>query len=193
MDGVAESISGHKERNYLKSKKRNTLTIVLFFIYMLLLIGIVLFKLPFYSPQISDGIRVINLIPYQGAFDGNGFTFSHEIIYNVLLFIPLGIYACMLKSDWPLIKKLLFIIGLAFAFEAIQYVFAIGRSDITDIINNKLGGIIGIGIYALLQKIFKGRTHTVVNILAFAVTIIVVLRFAHLFYLSHFVMMRPAL
>lgn len=172
----------------MKLQKKNILTIALFIVYLLLLIGIILFKLPFYSAEISDGIRVINLIPFQGSFDENGIVLSHEIIYNILLFIPLGIYICMLKSDWPLIKKLLPIICLTLAFEVIQYVFAMGRTDITDIFNNTLGGVIGIGIYVLLSKIFKNRTIKVVNVFALAVTVYVVLHFAYLFYLSHFVM-----
>jgi len=174
----------------MKSEKRNTLTIALFVVYILLLIGIVLFKLPFYSPVISDGIRVINLIPFQGSFDENGTLILREIIQNILLFIPLGIYICMLKSKWPFMKKVLPIIGLTLSFEIIQFVFAMGRTDITDVLDNTLGGVIGIGIYTLLFKIFKNRTVKVVNILALVVTVCVVVRFAHLFYLSHFVMRR---
>lgn len=172
----------------MKSEKQNTLTIVLLVVYILLLTGIIIFKLPFYSEKLSDGIRVINLIPFQGSFDENGAMILREIIYNILLFIPLGIYICMLKSQWPFIKKVLPVIGLSLTFEVIQFIFAIGRSDITDVLGNTLGGIIGIGIYALLFKIFKSRTVKAVNILALAVTVCVVLRFTYLFYLSHFVM-----
>lgn len=172
----------------MKSEKRNTLTIILFVVYMLLLTGVILFKLPFYSEKLSDGIRVINLIPFQGSFDKNGVIILREIIDNILLFIPLGIYICMLKSKWPFMKKTLPAIGLSLTFEVIQFIFAIGRSDITDVLGNMLGGVIGIGIYVLLSKIFKNRTVKVVNVFALAVTIYVVLRFAYLFYLSHFVM-----
>jgi len=174
----------------MKPGKQNTLTIALFVVYMLLLIGITLVKLPFYSAKLSDGIRVINLILFQGSFDENGVLLFREIIDNILLFIPLGIYICMLKSKWPFMKKVLPIISLTLAFEVLQFIFAIGRSDITDVLDNMFGGIIGIGIYALLFKIFKSRTVKVVNILALVVTVYVVVRFAHLFYLSHFVMRR---
>jgi glycopeptide antibiotics resistance protein len=172
----------------LRSEKRNTLIIVLFVVYMLLLTGIILFKLPFYSEELSDGIRVINLIPFQGSFDANGSLLLREIIYNILLFIPLGIYICMLKSGWPFMKKAFPVIGLSLSFEIIQFIFAIGRSDITDVLGNTLGGIIGIGIYALLFKIFKRRTVKVINILALALTVYFLLRFTYLSYLSHFVM-----
>lgn len=174
----------------MKCKKRNTLTIVLFIVYIMLLTGVILFKLPFYSEKLSDGIRVINLIPLQGSFDENGVILLREIIQNILIFIPLGIYIYMMKYERPLMKKALPVIVLSLTFEVIQFIFAIGRTDVTDILGNSLGGVIGIGIYALLRGIFKNRTVIVVNMLALVVTVCVVARFAHLFYLSHFVMGR---
>ncbi|MDR1159229.1 MAG: VanZ family protein [Syntrophomonadaceae bacterium] len=171
----------------MKKEKQSTLTIVLMVVYLLLLIGIVMFKLPFYS-EISDGVRMINLIPLQGSFDENRVILLHEIVDNTLLFIPLGIYICALKNEWPFKKKFFSIIGVSLSFEVLQFIFALGRSDITDILDNALGGIIGIGIYVLLSWAFKSKTVKVVNMLALTVTVCVVLGFAYLFYLSHFVM-----
>ncbi len=174
----------------MNQERRNTLTIILFIVYIMLLIGIILFKLPFYSPYISDGTRVINLIPLQGSFDENGSLVLREIIDNILIFIPFGIYICLLKEKWSLGKKVLIIILLTLAFEVTQFVFAMGRSDITDVLDNTLGGMIGIGIYALLRIIFKERTTKVINVFALIVTVIIVLRFGQLFYFSHFSMRR---
>ncbi len=67
-------------------------------------------------------------------------------------------------------KKLLSILGLTLAFEIIQFVLAIGRSDITDILANTLGGTIGIGIYELLFKILKHRTNKFINLFALVLT-----------------------
>ncbi|WP_333650139.1 VanZ family protein [Lacrimispora sp.] len=175
----------------MKSKERNTLTIVLFIVYILLLTGVILFKLPFYSEKISDGIRVINLIPFQGSFDENGVILLREIIQNILIFIPLGIYIYMIKYEWSFMKKVLPIMGLSLSFELIQFIFAIGRTDVTDLLDNTLGGIIGIGMSAVIFKIFKNHTVKIVNMLALVLTVCVVLRFAYLFYLSHFVMGHP--
>jgi glycopeptide antibiotics resistance protein len=146
-------------------KKGNSLTMVLLVIYMLVLSGIILLKLPFYSPA-SDAVRVINLIPFQGSFDENGGLVLREIIYNILLFVPLGIYISLL-TEWPFVKKTLSIIGLTLAFEILQFIFALGRTDVTDLLDNTFGGIIGIGIYALLFKVFKSRTNKIVNVIAF--------------------------
>lgn len=171
----------------MELKKQNILTIALFVIYLLQLTGVIIFKLPFYSKTLCDA-RVINLIPFQGSFDEDGVILLREILHNILLFIPSGIYICMLKKEWPFMKKVSLIIGMILAFEAIQFIFAIGRSDITDVLGNTLGGLIGIAIYTILYKIFKSRTVKVVNTLALVVTVCVVLRFIYLFYLSHFVM-----
>ncbi|WP_243454505.1 VanZ family protein [Desulfosporosinus fructosivorans] len=81
-------------------------------------------------------------------------------------------------------KKVLAIVGLTSAFEIIQFIFAIGRADITDVLSNTLGGIIGIGMYALLFKVLKGRTNKVINVLAAVFTILALLLVA-LLLISH--------
>lgn len=142
---------------------------MLFALYMLLLIWLILFKLQFHVPVI-EGMRTVNLIPFGISVDSGGnFRFS-EIAYNILVFMPLGIYLCMLKGDWPFVKKLLAIVSLTLAFETTQFAFAIGRADITDVFSNTLGGIIGVGIYAVLLKVMKEKTMKIVTILAAILT-----------------------
>jgi glycopeptide antibiotics resistance protein len=157
----------------IKSEKRNTLTLVLFAVYLLALVWLILFKLQF-SIAVMDG-RVVNLIPLLGSFDNNGVILFSEIRNNILVFIPLGIYIGMLKSKWSFAKKVLAAVVLTLAFEITQFIFAIGRADITDVLSNTLGGVIGIGIYALLFKLMKGRTNKVLNVLAAVLTALVIL------------------
>ena len=172
----------------MRLEKQNTLIVILFAVYILLLTSIIIFKLPFYSPKISDGIRVVNFIPLIGSFNGNGVLLWREIIQNILIFIPLGIYISMFRNTWIFMKKTFMIFSLSLSFETIQFIFALGRTDITDILNNTLGGIIGIGIYNLFFKVFKNKTVNILNMLTLAVTVFIVLRFSYLFYLSHFLM-----
>jgi glycopeptide antibiotics resistance protein len=173
----------------LRTGKQEILTLVLFAVYLLLLTAVILFKLPFYSPGWDE--RAVNLIPLMGSFDERGVLGVQEIAYNILLFVPLGIYICLMRENWPLWKKLIPIIGLTVTFEAAQFIFALGRSDITDVLGNTLGGIIGIGIYALLLRLFKDKTVSIVILAALLVTVCITARFAQLYYLSHFVMMPP--
>lgn len=167
----------------LKPEKRNTLTLVLFLIYFLALIWLILFKLQFSIPVTKEG-RVVNLIPFLGSFSDNGVIRFAEIRVNILAFIPFGIYICMLKSKWSFVKKVLATVVLTLAFEITQFIFEIGRADITDVLNNTLGGIIGIGIYALLSKVLKGRTNKVIHVLAAVFTILALLLVA-LLLVSH--------
>ncbi|WP_243454506.1 VanZ family protein [Desulfosporosinus fructosivorans] len=90
----------------LKSEKRNTLTLVLFVIYLLALTWLILFKLQFSIPVIKEG-RIINLIPLLGSYGDNDVIRFAEIRVNILAFVPLGIYICMLKAEWPIGKRFL--------------------------------------------------------------------------------------
>lgn len=134
--------------------------------------------------------RIINLIPLLGSFDNTGALRFSEIRVNILAFIPLGIYICMLKALWPFVKKVLAIVSLTLAFEMTQFIFAIGRADITNVLSNALGGIIGIGIYTLLSRILKGRTNKVINVLAAVFTILALLLAALLLISHRWVMIR---
>ncbi|WP_415348262.1 VanZ family protein, partial [Clostridium perfringens] len=78
-----------------------------------------------------------------------------DVIGNVILFIPLGIYASMFLKKLKWYENTVIIALISLAFEVNQYIFAIGASDITDIITNTVGGSIGIGIYLIIKKIFR--------------------------------------
>lgn len=173
----------------IKSEKRNTLTLVLFVIYLLALTWLILFKLQFSIPVTKEG-RVVNLIPLLGSFGDNGVIRFAEIRVDILAFIPFGIYICMLKVKWPFAKKVLATVVLTLAFEITQFIFAIGRADITDVLSNTLGGIIGIGIYALLSKVLKGRTNKVLNVLAAVFTTLALLLVALLLANHRWVIIR---
>ncbi|HBL4896038.1 TPA: glycopeptide resistance protein VanZ1, partial [Clostridioides difficile] len=112
---------------------------------------------------------------FAGSLIINNRVDISEIILNVAIFVPFGIYVCMLKEEWSFIKKVIPIFITSLVFETLQYIFALGASDITDLIGNTLGGIIGIAVFMLLSKIFKNNTIKIINVLALIVTIIVVL------------------
>lgn len=159
-------------------------------VYLLLLVGVILFKLPFYSTA-GDTARVINLIPLAGSFDDEGALIWGEIASNTLLFVPFGIYLGML-THWTLRRQVLAIAGLSLGFELAQYLFALGVTDVTDLIDNTLGGVVGIGIAVALTRLFGAAATRIVTVLAALLTVLVVVRFGYLYYLSHFVMGSPA-
>ena len=157
----------------MKNNRQRNLTRILFAVYFLILVWILLFKMSFSLDELYKN-RSINLIPFMGSVIVNGRIYINEIIDNILVFIPLGIYICMLKEDWSILRKISVGFFISLGIEVLQFILAIGATDITDLIGNTLGGIIGIGVFYLFSKLFKNKTNKIINILALIVTILLV-------------------
>ena len=154
----------------MENKKQHRLTMILFIIYFCLLIWILLFKMSFSFDELYRN-RSINLIPILGSIIVNGRLYINEIINNILVFVPVGIYTCMLKQEWSTPKKVSVAFFISLTIEVLQFILAIGATDITDLIGNTIGGAIGIGIFYLFIKIFKNKTINIFNILASIATV----------------------
>lgn len=156
----------------MKLKKYLHLVNVLFIIYCILLIWIILFKLSFSTNEITNLVKVnpINLIPFR-YYNG---TRNHlkEIIQNIIIFIPFGIYLKMLNKN----NKQVILYGVIFSLvlEISQFIFKLGACDITDIITNTSGTILGLLGYLLLVKLFKNkdRINNALKIIALIGTIL---------------------
>ena len=155
----------------VKKKKINMVT-TLFFIYCVLLVWIILFKLQF-SLNSLDKIRNINLIPFY--YENNVSFHFREVIENVIIFSPLGIYLKMIGIDNK--KTILFGFAVSLLLEVSQYVLSVGASDITDVITNTLGALIGVLFYNISIKLFKTeeKAKKIFEILALVVTIMFLL------------------
>ncbi len=158
-----------------KTKLKNII-ISLFLIYFFVLSWAVLLKMETDISTLKNmNFRNINLIPFSQSCIVNGKINLSEIILNVIAFVPFGVYISMLFMEWGVFKKVFTIFAVSSLYEILQYIFAIGGSDITDLINNTLGGIIGIVIYFIFKKIFKEKTTKILTILAFICTVVTVL------------------
>ena len=157
----------------MKNNRQRNLTRILFAIYFLILVWILLFKMSFSLDELYKN-RSINLIPFMGSVIVNGRIYINEIIDNILVFIPLGIYICMLKEDWSILRKISVGFFISLGIEVLQFILAIGATDITDLLGNTLGGILGIGVFYLFSKLFKNKTNKIINTLALIATILLV-------------------
>ena len=144
-------------------------------IYVIIISWIILFKMQFNLESLPY-IRSINLIPFAESVIVNGKIYFGEIINNLIVFIPVGLYIGMLEKNKKFDKKVIPIFILTLIFETLQFILHIGATDITDVIMNTLGGIVGIIIINTLYKIFKNneKVDMVLNILAIICTIAVV-------------------
>jgi len=162
-----------------KETKQWLLTTCLLVVYLLILTWIIIFKMQF-SIQGLDHLRNINLIPFhESVIVNNRIEFS-EIYYNILVFVPFGLYVSMLKSNWSFLKKVAPIASVSLLYEVVQFIFAVGASDLTDLIGNTLGGIIGIAIYIVFRRSLKTdfKTNKILNIIALIGTICVAILLA---------------
>lgn len=119
----------------------------------------ILFALLFMNRRSFSSINIVpfrSIISYLSGGDIilHGFALSN-VLGNIVLFIPLGVYLTLLNRDKRLYKNALWIILISLSAEIIQYIFKIGASDIDDVILNGLGGFIGIAAYRTLLLIFK--------------------------------------
>jgi glycopeptide antibiotics resistance protein len=129
---------------------------VLLVLYIVTLIWIVLFKLTFNISKILHyQHRSLNLIPFAAPSKVHGRINYGEIILNCLFFIPLGLLLNVNFKKAGFLPKLAFIVIFSVSAELIQYIFAIGATDITDVITNTAGGIIGLKLYDLCDKYFN--------------------------------------
>jgi glycopeptide antibiotics resistance protein len=133
----------------------NRFTTVLFMIYLLVLCWVLLLKLGVRFSYMEN--RSVNLIPFREAVILNGKMDVWEIMLNVVIFVPLGIYAGILWARWIFGKKLFFIFLMSVIVEGLQFILAVGAFDLTDIITNTLGGIMGLMLFKAIEKAFHNR------------------------------------
>ncbi|MDN9379151.1 VanZ family protein [Clostridioides difficile] len=147
-----------------ESKKSENLLLsiiyIIFFVYILMIIRIILVRdVPIYASS-KGTFRTVNLIPfytiYQFIVDSNidFMKATINIIENIGIFIPMGIFLPIVCKNLNKKTIIITIILVSLAFELTQYIFALGSSDIDDVILNSLGGIIGITIYINMNKLF---------------------------------------
>jgi glycopeptide antibiotics resistance protein len=152
----------------------NRLTTLLLVIYLIALIWILLLKLGVRFSYMES--RSVNLIPFREPLILNGKMDVSEIILNVVVFVPLGIYAGILFKRWTFANQLFFFFLISLLFEVLQYILRIGAFDITDIITNTSGGIIGLLILKAIEKVFNNniKAQKLVNVMATIGTVLMI-------------------
>lgn len=109
----------------------------------------------------SPGYHLLNLTPFAWIWEPYEMGPAHmieQLVMNVLMLVPLGF---LLPAVWPGLRGwwktglcvLLLIVGI----ETLQYF--IGRScDVDDVIMNTIGGLIGWGLFAGLNRLLARKT-----------------------------------
>lgn len=99
------------------------------------------FRIGYLWDPANQRVRQVHVIPFEGGH--TAFASLFDVLGNVAFFIPLGSLLAMLLGSGRAIAA-----AAAFSvlIEASQYVFSLGRTDVTDVILNVLGAAVGVGI-----------------------------------------------
>ena len=60
-------------------------------------------------------------------------------------------------SNFLVIVKFMLIAGTSFLLETMQYILAVGCSDITDVLTNATGGLLGLIVYLMVVRLIGNR------------------------------------
>ena len=94
-----------------------------------------------------------------------------EVLLNIVFFIPFSIYIKVLNPKRSGFSAIFLGFLLSFIYESTQYVFKIGFPDITDLITNTLGAIIGVLFINFLSLFLKNNLRIFTNFLLIIFTV----------------------
>ncbi len=148
----------------MKSLSKATLAL-----YLFTLLWLVLFKFSYdiTAVVLDHQARGLNLVPFSGHL--------REAVENLVIFIPFGLLLSINFQHITFWRKLAFLFIFSVAFEVIQFILAIGITDITDVITNTAGGLFGLTIYELCRKYVDREKLDRFIILGIAILLIVLI------------------
>lgn len=129
-----------------KLRQLESLSKMILALYLLILLWLLLFKFSFDIIFVIEEhqARSLNVIPFTGQL--------REMIDNLTIFIPFGLLLSVNFKQITFWQKLAIISFFSLTIEIIQFILAIGITDITDVIMNVLGGLVGLVLYAFGGK-----------------------------------------
>jgi len=99
----------------------------------------------------------MNLQPFSGYIDAwkkYSLRDLQNCLFNILMFVPLGMFLPLLMAKCKEFKWLLLVVvGATASIETYQTLSGAGIFELDDLINNSLGGIIGYQLYKLAVSI----------------------------------------
>jgi glycopeptide antibiotics resistance protein len=127
-------------------------------LYLVILIWLVLFKLQYNILSVFNyHHRSLNLNLFAAPLNVNGRINFGEMIDNVIIFIPFGLLLNVNFKKVGFLPKFALILVFSLTCELIQFIFAIGATDITDVITNTVGGFLGLKLYGLGNKYINNK------------------------------------
>lgn len=103
----------------------------------------------------------INLIPFrtiQLYWDTTALSLENKLqnlFGNIAVFVPFGFYLGVFSRKVRLWLCFLLVVAVPSLVEVLQYRLHVGVCDVDDVILNAIGGLLGLFLYFLLERIFR--------------------------------------
>lgn len=109
----------------------------------------------------SSHFLQMNLQPFSGYIDAwkkYSLRDLQNCIFNILMFVPLGVFLPLLFPKFKLFKWLfLVVVSATLSIETYQTLTGAGIFELDDLINNSIGGVIGYQLYRLVASIVQHK------------------------------------
>jgi len=98
--------------------------------------------------------KPMNLVPFIDVSLGRG-DFLRQIVLNIIMTIPFGfLFPLTQNRNEKLSRTLFFCFLMSLGIELLQPLISSSRSsDVTDIITNVIGGMLGYGFYVMFKPV----------------------------------------
>lgn len=167
---TTDAAAARSRRRHRPPRPTGAMLIPMFVAYLALLTWLVLWKLEI--PWIGGAShRVVKLVPFADTAQF-GASAPSEVLANLVVFVPFGVYLGLVAPSWPWWRATGVVAAASLALEAGQFVMATGSSDVTDLIVNTAGGLVGFAVLDLARRRHGSRATTVAIRLCTAATVL---------------------
>ncbi len=136
--------------------------LLLFFVFLFGLLGLTLTPIGFWNGifAFAPFQGEINLIPFWESWALFRYYAAHgmwqailiNFLGNIVMFVPVGLFASLLMDKPRWWKSTLCALGLSLFIEIFQ-LFVSRGTDVDDVILNTLGGLLGHGLFVWLRRL----------------------------------------
>lgn len=101
-------------------------------------------------PHLLDhGYATMNMTPFSDVVQGHG-DFARQVLLNVVMMIPFGFLLPLVREKTGFFRAAAYTFLFSLGIELLQPLLnAVRSSDITDLITNTCGGMVGYALYSL--------------------------------------------
>ena len=137
-------------------KKRGTLFIrTVMYVYLAFVLFFTLMPIITSLPFVFNHPYEVHLIPFDDYVNGRG-DFMRQIILNVVMTVPFGFLFPLTqkRSKRSFANTALATFLLSLTIEVLQpFINGFRSFDVTDLITNTLGGVVGYGCFAIIRPV----------------------------------------